>query len=84
MWNKAKQFWASLPHPVQAILLSTATAAGTAFIHALSEGNCYSAECLKRYAASAVGAGLIAAKAFYMTPNRPQLPAQNPAPPAAQ
>jgi hypothetical protein len=71
--------WASLPHPVQALLLAFGTAAGTTFIHALSEANCYSGACLKHYAATSIAAGLVAARAFYMVPNR-QVP---PTPPQA-
>jgi hypothetical protein len=76
--QKLKAFWASLPHQVQVILLGVGTAALTAFLHAVENGNCYSADCLKHYVASAVAAGLAAGRAFYMLPNR-QVPPQPPA-----
>lgn len=72
--NKLKALWASLPHPVQALVLAFATAAGTTFVHAIGEDGCFALECLKHYAATSVGAGLIAARAFYMVPNRQQPP----------
>lgn len=83
MIQKAKQFWASLPHPAQALILAVTTAAGTAFAHAIEEGNCFSTACLKHYAGTAIAAGLVAARAFYMVPNRGTPPAgPNPGAPA--
>jgi hypothetical protein len=69
--QKLQALWASLPHSVQAALLAFAAAAGTTFVHAISEGGCFAAVCLKHYAATSIGAGLVAARAFYMVPNRP-------------
>lgn len=81
MIQKLKAFWSSLPHPVQALVLSVATAMGTAVLHAASESFCFDTVCLKHYIGVSVAAGLAAARAFYMVPNRgangssnPQLP----------
>jgi hypothetical protein len=68
MYTKALSVWYSLPHQVQALILAVATAAGTAFIHALSEGNCYTKACLEHYASVSVAAGIAAVKLFYMRP----------------
>lgn len=67
--NKLKAFWASLPHPVQAGLILFATTAGTTLAHAIEESFCFSTQCLKHYAASAIVAGVVAVRAFYMLPN---------------
>lgn len=69
MWQRLKTFWGSLPHPLQATLVSAATVAGTAFVHALSEGDCFSTACLKHYAFTSLAAGAVVIKAFYMTPS---------------
>lgn len=81
--NQLKALWSSLPHPVQCLILAFATAAGTAFLHALSEGNCFTLICLKHAIASSLLAGLAAARAFYMVPNRPAPPALPPDVPKA-
>lgn len=66
---RIKAFWNSLPHPVQAMLCFAATTAGTAFVRAVSDGNCYSWICLKHSAFASVVAGLAVVRAFYMLPN---------------
>ena len=80
--NKLKAVWSSLPHPVQALILAFATTAATTFIHALSEGNCFTVVCLKHFATTSLAAGAVAARAFYMVPNgrgsAPQAPPQPP------
>lgn len=75
MIQKLKAFWASLPHPVQALLIAIATAFGTTLLHAVSEGNCFSAICLKHYVSTSLLAAVAAARAFYMVPNRALPPA---------
>lgn len=69
--NQLKALWASLPHPVQCLIVAFATAAGTTFLHAFEQNMCFSVLCLKHYVASSLLAGLAAARAFYMVPNRP-------------
>lgn len=76
--NKLKALWASLPHPAQAVILAFVTAAGTTFLRAFGEDDCFSLVCLKQYAATSLLAGVATARAFYMVPNRP------PAPPSPQ
>jgi hypothetical protein len=76
--DKVKAFWASLPHPVQALIVAAVTAAGTTFLHAVSEGNCYTVVCLKHYAATSLLAAVAVVRAFYMVPNRPALQGSNP------
>ena len=78
--TKLKALWASLPHAVQAMLCFAVTTAGTTFLHALSEGDCYSGPCLKHYALTSLAAGLAVVRAFYMLPNPGPTP---PAPPPA-
>lgn len=68
---KLKAIWAALPHPVQALIVAFATAAGTAFLQAISQNLCFTATCLKHEAWSALLAGAAAARAFYMVPNKP-------------
>jgi hypothetical protein len=81
MWQKLKHGWAILPSPVQAILTTAAGGLIGAIGHAISEGGCLSATCLKHYAITAVGTAATALYAFYMQPNRGQAP---PAPPASK
>lgn len=69
--------WASLPHPVQAMLIASGTAAATTFAHSFSEGGITVAT-LKHSIGLSVAAGLAVARAFYMIPNKPA-----PAPPVA-
>jgi hypothetical protein len=72
--NWLKTQWAALPHALQAGLVSFASGFVATFVHAASEGGCYTAPCLKHYAATAVTAGLIALRAFYMIPSTPVPP----------
>lgn len=81
--TKLKALWAALPHPVQALIVAFITAAGTAFFQAISENLCFTVACLKHEAYTAVIAGIAAARAFYMVPNKPApkpapLPTQEP------
>lgn len=69
--TKLKALWASLPHPVQAIIVAFVTAAGTAFSQSLFQNLCFTSACLKHEAWSAILAGAAAARAFYMVPNKP-------------
>ncbi|MBV8807964.1 MAG: hypothetical protein JO033_04765 [Acidobacteriaceae bacterium] len=83
--TKLRAMWGSLPHPVQALIIAFASAAASTFAHAWSEHMCFTRECLKHYAAISISAGVVAARAFYMMPNRsqaaaPVVPAVAPAP----
>lgn len=74
--NKVKAFWASLPHPVQAVIVAFGGGAG-AEIGQLAAGYpniCLTGICLKHDIGLVVGAGIIAARAFYMVPNRAPAP----------
>jgi hypothetical protein len=70
MIAKCKAFWASLPHQAQAAIVAVASGFVAAFVHAASEGNCYTAACWEHYAATGVAAALMVARGFYMLPNR--------------
>jgi len=72
--NKLRNLWCALPHQVQALLIAFGTAAGTTLVHAISEGDCFATACLKHYIATAISAGLIAARAFYMLPSKAPQP----------
>lgn len=75
--DKLQKFWASLPHPMQAVIVTVASAGAAAFVHAASEGGCYSGACLKHYAATAAAAALGSLRVFYMLPNtNPPKPAE--------
>jgi hypothetical protein len=83
---KAKAFWASLPHQVQAVIVVFATAAGTTLakeLQALAFGTLsFSVSSLQHDVGMAFTAGFIAAKAFYMLPsNRVCEPVSKPADP---
>jgi hypothetical protein len=76
---QAKAFWASLPHPVQATVLVFVTVTFTTLTKELQElifgmGG-FTWVSLEHDISVAVVAGFIAAKAFYMLPNR-DMPAQ--------
>lgn len=68
--SKAKQFWASLPHPAQAAVITFVGAAGATITHAIEEGRVPNtwADC-KHLIGTAIVAGLIALRAFYILPN---------------
>lgn len=74
MLNKAVQLfrnlWSSLPHPVQAGVVLFATAAGTSLGKVLTDpaSACWTWACIKQYIGIAIGAGIVAVKAFYMLP----------------
>lgn len=70
VFQAAKNFWHSLPHQVQAAVV-VFTAAGSASLgKILSDPStaCWQSGCVKHYLGAAVGAGLIALRAFYMRP----------------
>lgn len=80
LWNSLPKFWASLPHPVQAIIVAFLGGCsaelgklGDAVVNAMLSGNwsavCFSLACLKHDIALTIFAGLVAARAFYMLPN---------------
>lgn len=86
MIQRLKNFWASLPHAAQAGLVTFASAAGATITHAIEEGRVPNtwADC-KHLIGTAIVAGLIALRAFYMLPNgTAQLVAQAKAANAAQ
>lgn len=80
--QKAKAFWASLPHPVQALAILFASAALTegGKIFADFPNLCLSLACLKHDASLMAVAGIVAVRTFYMFPNRALAP-QPPEPP---
>lgn len=67
MINKIKVFWASLPHGLQAAIVTFGTAAGVSLLDAYSEG-----KFSKHDIILAVTSGFAALRAFYMVPNKPQ------------
>jgi hypothetical protein len=77
-WLKA--FWASLPHQLQAIIVMFVSAFFATFVHVASESSCYTGSCLKHYAGTALTAGFVALRVFYMIPSPPVPP--NPTNPA--
>ena len=72
MIQKLKNFWSSLPHPVQALVVAFVGGCGAEIgnIAADFPNICVNAVCLKRDIGLIVGAGLVAARAFYMLPNK--------------
>jgi hypothetical protein len=73
MLQKLKTLWASLPHPVQALILLFATTAGTTLGKELQElllGNeAFTWAVLQHDLVVAVLAGAAVVRAFYMLPN---------------
>jgi hypothetical protein len=71
---RAKAFWASLPHEVQAGVVMFATAAGTTLgkeLQALWFGTgSFTWITLRHDIGMAITAGVIAVRCFYMLPNR--------------
>lgn len=71
--NKLKTLWASLPHPVQALILLFVTTAGTTLGKELQElflGNeAFTWAVLQHDLVVAVLAGAAVVRAFYMLPN---------------
>jgi hypothetical protein len=83
---KIKAFWASLPHAVQAIVILFVTTAGTTIVHSIEDGIVpHTWADAKHMLGTAVVAGIVAVRAFYMLPNgNAQLVAQAKAQNAAQ
>ena len=78
--NRLKAFWASLPSPVQAVLVAFSAAFFESLTHALSEGGMtFSKATVLHLLKGAIVAGVVAARAFYMLPNR-GTPSQTPPP----
>ena len=69
MITKLKALWAQLPHQLQAGITAVAGSFVATFVHALSEGGCYTSTCLKHYAGTAIAAALVTLRVFYMMPN---------------
>lgn len=71
MLQKAKQYWASLPHFVQALIVAFIGGAGSEIgkIAADWPNVCLTSLCLRHDLGLIVGAGVVAARAFYMLPN---------------
>lgn len=80
--NKGKSLWACLPHPVQALVIAFVGGCGAEVGRLAADfpNICISTSCAKHDLGLIIGAGLVAARAFYMLPNRP--PVSTP-PPAA-
>jgi len=85
MKQKILAYWASLPHWLQAGVILFVTTAGTTIAHSIEDGIFPSTWAdVKHLAATAIVAGVVAVRAFYMLPsNRPQLPAPPDVPKAA-
>ena len=71
--SKFLALWASLPHVVQAAIVTFLSASGAYLGEALSNPSTlsFSAAGLHHYAAGAIAAGVLALRAFYMKPNLP-------------
>ncbi len=69
--NKIKAVWASLPRPVQALAVAFIGGCGAEIgkISADYPNICITAACLKHDVGLIIGAGIVAARAFYMIPN---------------
>lgn len=84
MVKKLQDFWGGLPHWAQAIIVVFATAAATKLGEAFTDADsaCFTSwPCWKASFGAAFTAGMVALRAFYMTPNRPVPPQPNPEPP---
>lgn len=70
MIQKLKQWWNSLPHPVQAGIMLFVGAATGVIRHAIETPNaCMTLDCWKEYLFSAAHAGLLAVIALYIPAN---------------
>lgn len=71
MIQKLQAFWASLPHYVQMLIIAFIGGCGAEIgkIAADYPNICLSGLCLKHDIGLIVGAGVVAARAFYMLPN---------------
>jgi len=68
--NKLKAFWASLPHAVQAIVILFVTTVGTTIAHSIEDGIVpHNWADAKHMLGTAIVAGIVAVRAFYMLPN---------------
>ena len=67
--NKVLKFWHSLDPKVQAGIVVVSAAAASSLGKAITDpASCWQWGCVKHYLGAAVGAGIIAGKAFYMRP----------------
>ena len=68
--NKLKAFWASLPHAVQALVILFVTTVGTTIAHSIEDGIFpHNLADAKHMLGTALVAGIVAVRAFYMLPN---------------
>ncbi|MCU1338854.1 MAG: hypothetical protein JWO19_4435 [Bryobacterales bacterium] len=75
--NKLKSLWASLPHPVQAMLVAFASGFLAAAAHAYEDAGFHmSWGELHHLLPTFVAAGVAAARILYMVPNRPAVPVE--------
>ncbi len=64
-----KDFWHGLPPQVQAGIVIVAAATASSLGKAITDpASCWQWSCWRHYLGAAVGAGIIAGKAFYMRP----------------
>ena len=71
MIQKLKALWASLPHQLQAGIVCFVSAAGVTAMHAFEDGGfVWTGAALKHLAGTAVVAGIVALRAFYMLPSK--------------
>ncbi len=74
--NKLKALWASIPHPVQALLVAFASGFGAAAAHAYEDaGFHFSWGELHHLLPTFIAAGVAAARILYMVPSRKAVPA---------
>ena len=70
MIQKLKAFWASLPHVVQAAIVLFVSTAGTTIAHSIEDGIVpHNWVDVKHLLVSAIVAGIVAVRAFYLLPN---------------
>ena len=70
MLTKIRNYWNSLPHPVQAAIMLFAGAATGVIHHVLQNPDaCMTATCWKGYVFSAAHAGVLAVVALYIPAN---------------
>lgn len=83
MKQKLLAFWYSLPHQLQAAIVTFVTAAGVTVTHAIADGTVPSSWAdVKHLAGTGIVAGVAALRLFYMLPNGTgKAAAQNSAPP---
>lgn len=69
-WEWAKSLWRKLPPKIQCGVVIVGSAAATSLGKILSDPStsCFAWGCVKHYLGAAVGAGLIAGRAFFMRP----------------